>query len=167
MIISRNRKIRPSAVFVSKTMKSHIEAQIYKTNNSFKADLRKMIDFKDDHPGPGAYELNHNKLEQTPKRFQFFGSTVERFPENRFEETIGPGSYKVSEKQQQSLKPDNFLSFEKPEKEERHSYIPNCVENPGPGSYNVNQTSLRLSTSEKQLKKPFGSCQPRFPHDKD
>lgn len=37
-------------------MKSHLESQIYQTNNSFKAELRKMINYKNDMPGPGTYD---------------------------------------------------------------------------------------------------------------
>jgi hypothetical protein len=61
-------------------MKSHLETQIYKTNNSFKAELRKMIDYKDEQPGPGSYDMPQAMTSQTPAIFQFFGSTVERFP---------------------------------------------------------------------------------------
>jgi len=42
-----------------------------------------MIDFKDDQPGPGSYEpiSSLSKLQiKTQSKFQFFGSTVERFP---------------------------------------------------------------------------------------
>jgi hypothetical protein len=73
---SKKTKIRPSAVFASKSIKSHIETQIYKTNNSFKAELRKMINYKDDMPGPGAYEVDSHNILKTPAKFQFFGSTA-------------------------------------------------------------------------------------------
>lgn len=39
-----------------------------------------MINFKDDQPGPGTYEIHHQASLKTPKKFQFFGSTAERFP---------------------------------------------------------------------------------------
>ena len=35
-----------------------------------------MIDFKDEQPGPGAYDLTQNIVDTTPIMFQFFGSTV-------------------------------------------------------------------------------------------
>ena len=69
--------MQPSAAFASKTIKSHLETQIYKTSNPFKAELRKMINFKDEQPGPGSYELAHKTMvDKTPAMFQFFGSTV-------------------------------------------------------------------------------------------
>ena len=35
-----------------------------------------MIDFKDEQPGPGTYDVNSNIVDNTPVMFQFFGSTV-------------------------------------------------------------------------------------------
>jgi hypothetical protein len=58
MKAERRKKVKPSAVFASKSLKSHLDAQIFKTNNPFKAELRKMINFKDEQPGPGAYETS-------------------------------------------------------------------------------------------------------------
>jgi hypothetical protein len=57
-----------------------------------------MINFKDDQPGPGAYEILHQKSLNTPKKFQFFGSTVERFPEHTEECKVGPGYYAIKDK---------------------------------------------------------------------
>ena len=54
-----------------------------------------MINFKDDRPGPGAYDVKNALNTKTPRKFQFFGSTVERFPEVSHEKVIGPGSYQV------------------------------------------------------------------------
>lgn len=74
---SKKKKVKPSAVFASKSIKSHLQTKIYKTNNSFKAELRKMINYKDEQPGPGSYEpLNKTPTNKVPQRFQFFGSTV-------------------------------------------------------------------------------------------
>ena len=55
MKADRKKKTRPSAVFASKSLKSNLEALIFKTSNPFKVELRKMINFKDGEPGPGAY----------------------------------------------------------------------------------------------------------------
>ena len=41
-----------------------------------------MINYKDDMPGPGAYELHSYNNIKTPAKFQFFGSTAERFPDS-------------------------------------------------------------------------------------
>ena len=54
-----------------------------------------MIDYKDELPGPGAYDLSHDIKDATPAIFQFFGSTVDRFPHQRVEDKVGPGSYKI------------------------------------------------------------------------
>ena len=89
-------------------MKSHLETQIYRTNNAFKAELRKMINYKDEQPGPGAYEVNKNLIDSTPAMFQFFGSTVQRFPDTKTDLSLGPGAYKVNEGS--------------PEKKEKHSF---------------------------------------------
>lgn len=126
--MAKKKKIKPSAVFASKSIKSHIETQIYKTNNPFKAELRKLIDYKDDEPGPGSYDPGQKIEKTTQKNFQFFGSTVDRF--RSLEDTsIGPGSYSLDEKKEQREKKQYYLTHEK-----RDSYIPK-QENPGPGSY--------------------------------
>lgn len=57
-----------------------------------------MIDFKDADPGPGAYEIARDVGNQAPNKFQFFGSTVERFSEGKKLDSLGPGSYKIDEK---------------------------------------------------------------------
>lgn len=59
-----------------------------------------MIDFKDEDPGPGAYDIAKDGGNQAPNKFQFFGSTVERFPEGKKLDSLGPGSYKIEEKKQ-------------------------------------------------------------------
>lgn len=91
---THKKRVRPSAVFASKSIKSHFETQIYKTNNSFKAELRKMIDYKDEDPGPGSYEPARMSSNKVLQKFQFFGSTVERFPAKE-QDVIGPGSYEI------------------------------------------------------------------------
>lgn len=73
-------------------MKSHLEAKIYKTNNTFKAEIRKIINFKDEQPGPGSYDTNKSKNRTILPEHQFFGSAVERFPEDK-EDPVGPGLY--------------------------------------------------------------------------
>lgn len=76
MASNKRRVVHPSAVFISRSMKSHLETQIYQTNNSFKAELRKIINFKDEKPGPGTYQVGNNMTEKIHPVFQFFGSTV-------------------------------------------------------------------------------------------
>jgi hypothetical protein len=39
-----------------------------------------MIDYKDERPGPGSYNVAPGSTKAKPAIFQFFGSTVERFP---------------------------------------------------------------------------------------
>lgn len=73
-------------------MKSHLEAQIYKTNNTFKAEIRKIINFKDEQPGPGSYDTNKARNRTILPEHQFFGSAAERFPEDK-EDPVGPGLY--------------------------------------------------------------------------
>lgn len=40
-----------------------------------------MINYKDDMPGPGAYDVRSQSNLKTPAKFQFFGSTAQRFPD--------------------------------------------------------------------------------------
>jgi hypothetical protein len=128
-------------VFASKSIKSHLETQIYKTNNSFKAELRKMIDYKDEQPGPGSYDPPApTTAPRVLPRFQFFGSTVERFPQLQ-EEAVGPGLYEVSGKPERAQHRES-TSFS----EDRHSYL--CKNfTPGPGAYEVEHPLLESSFS--------------------
>jgi len=91
-----------------------------------------MINFKDDAPGPGSYDVNLKPEQSVPNKFQFFGSTVDRFNEKNENQAIGPGSYKIVE----TDKKQNKESVLEVPKEERHSYIPRS-DHPGPGSYVV------------------------------
>ena len=56
-----------------------------------------MIDFKDDEPGPGHYDAHFLRRNNTRGRYQFFGSTAERFPEMETTE-IGPTTYQTEMK---------------------------------------------------------------------
>ena len=56
-----------------------------------------MIDYKDERPGPGSYNVEPGSTKEKPAIFQFFGSTVERFPQAKNDENLGPGSYKIEE----------------------------------------------------------------------
>jgi hypothetical protein len=132
-------------VFASKSIKSHIETQIYRTNNAFKVELRKMINYKDDQPGPGHYEVQLNGKVKSMRKYQFFGSTVERFPSQMGEAVVGPGSYYVAGHLQHG-KEGTFM-YCKEGGEERDSYIPKNIEIPGPGSYEVDAGMMYSSLS--------------------
>lgn len=88
-----------------------------------------MIDYKDEQPGPGSYDPP--ALPPGPRvlpRFQFFGSTVERFPQQE-EQVVGPGLYEVGGKLEKA-QPRESTSFS----EDRHSYMAKNF-TPGPGAY--------------------------------
>ena len=51
-------------MFASKSLKSHFESKIYKSNNAFKVELRKLIDYKDEEPGPGHYEVKNRNIKR-------------------------------------------------------------------------------------------------------
>jgi hypothetical protein len=73
----KTRAKSQSAVFASKSLKSQFEASIYQTTNPFKVELRKMINFRDERPGPGSYDCNDHEFSKNFKfqKHQFFGST--------------------------------------------------------------------------------------------
>jgi hypothetical protein len=57
-----------------------------------------MIDYKDDQPGPGSYEVRSKTQSKKESKFQFFGSTVDRFSDKKGAENLGPGSYQIEHK---------------------------------------------------------------------
>ena len=75
-----------------------------------------MLGFSDDAPGPGTYDPGKKIFVRRDGKFQFFGSTANRFPnsENNINE-IGPGHYH-SEPKLGHKKPD--IKLKKPHNRE-------------------------------------------------
>lgn len=65
---------QPSSSFISSSVRSYFNNIYYETNQDAKAQLREVINFKSDRPGPGQY---HPEIQSrpNPSKFQFFGST--------------------------------------------------------------------------------------------
>jgi hypothetical protein len=72
-----------------------------------------MINFKDDAPGPGSYDVNSKNEQSVPNKFQFFGSTVDRFNERSESEAIGPGSYKIEGPSEKKANKEFVLEVQK------------------------------------------------------
>lgn len=72
-----------SGNFRSATVRTYFDSLIYRTNNEETAHERAKNIFKTKEPAPGQYDYNTSafSLKDKPFSFQFFGSTVERFPE--------------------------------------------------------------------------------------
>lgn len=41
--------------------------------------MRKILGYEDEDPGPGSYNIDKEKKKKFSKKFQFFGSTAQRF----------------------------------------------------------------------------------------
>ena len=52
-----------------------------------------MLGFDDDAPGPGSYNLSGLKKNNKESKFQFFGSTANRFSTEYEMNDVGPGHY--------------------------------------------------------------------------
>ena len=83
------------------------------------------------------------------------------------DQTVGPGAYKVVPESPEKKDKERYLSWDKPEKEDRYSYFPHTFDNPGPGSYIAQNPVVRQTVSSKQFDKSFGSRQTRFSDKKE
>lgn len=72
-----------NSYFRSATVRTYFDTLLYKTNLENVANERVKNAYKSKEPAPGQYEANPSSFipKEKPFSFQFFGSTVERFPE--------------------------------------------------------------------------------------
>ena len=162
----KEKPLRESSVFVSKSVKSCFDCLVYKTSNPFKAELRKMLGFEDEDPGPGSYNLEAD-LQRGKKlgnnRFQFFGSTAHRFDHDGDEAeqlSPGPGHYFEEHKTFKS-------KTKKPKKSKKNPIGTNKEDSNdvGPGYYNNEKVNAYPSTYNYHNFNgtgTFGSKVPRF-----
>ena len=140
------RSLAPSNFFRSETTKSYFDEILYHAQSSLKAEIRKKLGYKSSQPAPGSYLAVYN--EATPQtRYQFFGSTEERFKDNILNE-VGPGDYSI---------PPGFARQQRKKRidKTRRSLLENPNETPGPGAYDHSQSFInrrKLSNIEE-----FGS----------
>jgi hypothetical protein len=83
----------PSNFFKSDTVKSYFDEIYYHTQSSLKAEIRRKLGFKNPYPAPGSY-LPVYEEPPAHSKYQFFGSTQERFKDKDKLE-VGPGDYSI------------------------------------------------------------------------
>ena len=73
---------QPSHNFKSGTVRTYFDSLIYRSNNTDVVEERNKSHYISRDPAPGQYEINTSSIrtKEKPFSFQFFGSTVERFP---------------------------------------------------------------------------------------
>lgn len=125
------------------------------------------------HIGSGYYEIDKSKLIQKakPDRYQFFGSSVERFPENKKgieESQIGPGFYTKSLDTKQFYwikngKIANKKSVAFGVSDQRFLGTKSLALDFSPNNFESETISKKFSIINKHSKGAFGSWEKRFP----
>jgi hypothetical protein len=112
-------------------------------------------------PGPGYYHQDKTKVLFKKEKFQFFGSSSERFngvPPNQIYPSVGPASYFTDKQLKKlSVEDDKKKIIDKTVENEREK-LPKSM-GPGPGFYNIPRNIGKLYVSSIS---DFGSRVERF-----
>lgn len=121
-------------------------------------------------PGPGAYynpkQQSSFKTGKIPERLQFFGSTVERFSENKpgavEPATVGPGTYTVNNLINYHKKSNPAIYSGFTSTEQRFTDHAFKMLTPGPGQYQAKTIASEMHGKVTSKSGVFGSTQRRF-----
>ena len=130
-------------------------------------DIDIFEDDDDDYaqPGPGAYYNPKNqtsfKTGKIPERLQFFGSTVERFGENKSNvhetQTVGPGTYSINNLINYHKKSNPAIYSGFTSTEQRFTYNNYKMLTPGPGQYQARTIASEMQQRVTSKSGVFGS----------
>ena len=123
-----------------------------------------------DAPGPGEYTSPYTNSaflqRQRPEVMQYFGSTVERFPEDKSRTNptiVGPGTYSIESlgilDQKRSKKKKN-IAFATSDKRFKQEQVNEVI--PGPGTYKAKGIVENLSKKQWGKQGVFGCTEKRF-----
>lgn len=153
--------------------KNILKCRIINCRKSNRMKIKKKENFenviKDKYPGPGYYcdpfKTSSFFFRPPPEFKQFFGSKIERFPNqnNNSNSNLGPGVYSLSNMYKTTT---GFAPFSTKSKRFYNSFLPKDIENkPGPGEYTLKSFTTDINKGKAKSSSnigKFGSNEKRF-----